>query len=476
MGKLIGRNIEQRELRKYIDSEHAEFIAVYGRRRVGKTFLIREMFCTEFAFEVSGTIGGRRNEQMFNFMQSLRLYGYEEPQQPTTWNEAFDSLQRLLQPKVESERCILFFDELPCFDTPRAGFIKAFDHFWNGWASHYPNIKLIVCGSATSWMVDNIIDNHGGLHNRITHELHISPFTLAETEQYCTAYGFAWNRLSVLQTYMVLGGIPYYLSLLDNTQSPAQNIDRLLFREHGELYREYDRLFRSLFTSPDAYMTIIAALADNKQGMTREEIATKAKLANNGHLTKLLANLVNCDFIRQFNTKEKKIKANAHLYQLTDMFILFHHTFAKRPTTDPHYWSNMLGTTMMNSWLGLAFERVCMLHIPQIKQALGISGIHTEYYSWRSKQSSPAAQIDIIIERADQMINLCEVKYSEYPYTINKNEEARMRTRMGVFCNETACRKGILPTFITTFGLNRNTHSGMIINEVTMDDLFYTPV
>ena len=472
MNKLIGRVAEQQQLRKYIESEHAEFIAVYGRRRVGKTYLIREMFGKEFSFEVSGTIGGKRSEQIFNFAQALRTYGNEGCEQPTTWNEAFDMLQRLLQPKVENERCLLFFDELPCFDTPKAGFVKAFDHFWNGWASRYPNVKLIVCGSATSWMVDNIIDNHGGLHNRITHELHLSPFTLAETERYCTAYGFSWSRLAILQTYMVLGGVPYYLSLLDNTQSPAQNIDRLLFGEHGELRREYDRLFYSLFSFPDAYMAIIAALAENKQGMSREEIANKVKLANNGHLTKLLTNLVNCDFIRRFNTKEKKIKANAHLYQLTDMFVLFHHTFAKRATTNPNYWSNMLGTPTMNAWLGLAFERVCMLHIPQIKQALGISGIHSEYYSWRSKQSVPAAQIDLIIERADQMINLCEVKYSEYPYTIDKNEEARMRSRIGAFSYETACRKGIQPTFITTFGLNRNMHSGLATGEVTMDNLF----
>lgn len=472
MEKLIGRTVEQQELLRYMESGRAEFIAVYGRRRVGKTFLIRKLFGTEFAFEVSGTIGGKRNEQMFNFVQSLRRYGYEGNEIPTTWNEAFDLLQRLLQPKAEAGRCILFFDELPCFDTPRAGFVRAFDHFWNGWASHYPGIKLIVCGSATSWMVDNIIDNHGGLHNRITHELHLSPFTLAETEQYCTAYGFTWSRLAILQVYMAMGGIPYYLSLLDNTQSPAQNIDRLLFGEHGELHGEYNRLFRSLFAAPDIYMDIITTLAENKQGMSREEIASKVKLTSNGRLTKLLNNLVNCDFIRRFHTKDKKIKANTHLYQLTDMFVLFHHTFAKRATTDPHYWSNTIGSPSMSTWLGLAFERVCMLHIPQIKQALGISGIHTEYYAWRSKHSTPATQIDLIIERADQIINLCEVKYSEYPYTIDKNEDTRMRMRIGTFSSETSCRKGILPTFITTFGLNRNAHSGLVASEVTMDDLF----
>jgi AAA+ ATPase superfamily predicted ATPase len=273
MATIIGRQNEMSELRKYTDSDKAEFIAIYGRRRVGKTFLVREMFKDKFVFEVSGTIGGKKNEQMFNFLQALHRYGYDGTETPTTWNAAFNLLQQLLEKKAETQKCILFMDELPCFDTPKAGFVRSFDHFWNGWASHYPNIKLIVCGSATSWMVENIIDNHGGLHNRITHEIHLRPFTLVEAEDYFNQYGFEWNRLSVLQAYMVLGGVPYYYSLLDNHLSLAQNIDRLFFHEDGEMRREHDRLFKSLFTSPDAYLSIIKVLAESKKGLSRDEIA-----------------------------------------------------------------------------------------------------------------------------------------------------------------------------------------------------------
>lgn len=472
MAKIIGRSKEIATLRQYVNSDKAEFIAVYGRRRVGKTFLIREMFRNEFAFEVSGTIDGKKSEQMFNFTQALERFGYDGSEKPTTWNSAFALLQKLLEEKVRSQRCIIFIDELPCFDTPKAGFVRALDHFWNGWASNFSNIKLIVCGSATSWMVDNIIDNHGGLHNRITHEIHLCPFTLNEAEAYFKEYGFEWNRLSVLQCYMAFGGIPYYYSLLDNRRSLAQNIDSLFFQEGGEMRREHDRLFKSLFKSPDAYLSVIKVLSENKQGLSREEIATQAKLSNNGYLTKLLTNLVNCDFIRVFQVKEKKIKANAMFYQLTDLFTLFHYTFAQKKTTDEHYWSNMLGTSKMNSWLGLAFERVCMLHIPQIKTALGIDRIHTEYYSWRSKYSQPAAQIDLIIERADQLVNICEVKYSEYPYSISKTEESRLRNRMGSFQEETQTRGGLHLTFITTFGVKKNMYSDAVRNEITMDDLF----
>lgn len=472
MANIIGRHNEMSELYKYIESDKAEFIAIYGRRRVGKTFLVREMFKNEFAFEVSGTIGGKKSEQMFNFIQALRRYGYDGMEAPTTWNAAFALLQQLLEKKAENHTCIIFMDELPCFDTPKAGFVRAFDHFWNGWASHYQNIKLIVCGSATSWMVDNVIDNHGGLHNRITHEIHLRPFTLSEAEDYFCQYGFEWNRLSVLQAYMALGGVPYYYSLLDNRLSIAQNIDRLFFHEDGEMRREHDRLFKSLFTSPDAYLSIIKVLAESKKGLSRDEIAGKAKLSNNGYLTKLLSNLVNCDFIRSFHVKEKKIKSNAQFYQLTDLFTLFHYTFAQKSTTDENYWSNMLGTNRMNTWLGLAFERVCLLHIPQIKRALGIDRIHAEYYSWRSKQSQPAAQIDLIIERADQIVNVCEVKYSEYAYSIDKAEDNRLRVRMGNFKEETQTRGGLHLTMITTFGVKKNMYSDSVRNEVTMEDLF----
>lgn len=473
MNTIVGRWKELEALNQYIQSEKAEFIAVYGRRRVGKTYLIRQSLGETLTFEVSGTIHGKKDEQMFNFTQALRRYGYQEEEIPTSWNIAFDKLQQLLESRLVSGKpCIIFIDELPCFDTPKSGFVRAFDHFWNSWASHYSQIKLIVCGSATSWMVDNIIDNHGGLHNRITHEMHLKPFTLAETESYFTQYGFDWNRLSILQTYMVFGGVPYYYELLDKRLSLAQNIDRLFFQEGGEMRREHDRLFKSLFASPDAYLAIIKALSEHKQGMSREDIAQKAKLSNNGHLSKLLTNLVNCDFIRRFNVKEKKIKANSYFYQLTDLFTLFHYTFAKQSSTDEHYWSNLLGSNRMNSWLGLAFERVCMLHIPQIKRSLGIDRIHTEYYSWRSKQSQPAAQIDLIIERADQITNICEIKYSEYAYSIDKNEDIRLRTRIGNFREETHIRGGIHLTFVTTYGLKANTYSSNVRNEVTMDDLF----
>lgn len=322
MVQLIGREEEQLLLRKYIGSDRSEFIAVYGRRRVGKTFLITETFKDALAFDMTGVIDGDKEDQLVSFNMALKESGYEG-KRVTGWYEAFEALKEVVKKVPQDKPAIVFIDELPCLDTPRSGLVKALDLFWNGWANRQSNVKLIVCGSATTWIVDNIIDNHGGLHNRITHEMHIHPFTLHDTEEYLTANGFKWNRLAMAQAYMILGGIPYYLSLLDNALSLPASIDRLFFSRDAELKKEFDRLFKSLFKSPQSYVDIIQLLANNKKGLTRKEISEKLKKETGGHLSKLLVNLENCDFVRKYNVRERKINSNNGIYQLTDFYIHF---------------------------------------------------------------------------------------------------------------------------------------------------------
>lgn len=471
MVQLIGREKEQSLLRKYIDSNRSEFIAIYGRRRVGKTFLVTETFKKALAFDMTGVIDGDKEDQLVSFNVALKESGYEG-KRVTDWYEAFEALKEVVKNVPQNQPAILFIDELPCLDTPRSGLVKALDLFWNGWATRQSNIKLIVCGSATTWIVDNIIDNHGGLHNRITHELHIHPFNLHDTEEYLTTNGFKWNRLAMAQAYMVLGGIPYYLSLLDNTLSLPANIDKLFFSRDAELKKEFDRLFKSLFKSPQAYVDIIQLLANNKKGLTRKEISEKLKKETGGHLSKLLVNLENCDFIRKYNVRERKINSNNGIYQLTDFYIQFYHDFCSKHTTDEHFWENSINSPKQNTWYGLAYERLCMAHIPQIKEALGIQRIRTEYYSWRSKESQPAAQVDLIIERADQIISLCEIKYSKGIYSLDAKEEERLRNRMTDFADETKVKEAVQLVLITTYGLKDNAHSTEVNDRVVLDDLF----
>lgn len=471
MVQLIGRENEQGLLKKYIDSNRAEFIAVYGRRRVGKTFLVTETFKDALSFDMTGVIDGDKEDQLVSFNIALKESGYEG-KRVTDWYGAFEALKEVVKKVPQNKQAIIFIDELPCLDTPRSGLVKALDLFWNGWANRQSNVKLIVCGSATTWIVDNIIDNHGGLHNRITHEMHIHPFTLHDTEAYLTTHGFKWNRLAMAQTYMVLGGIPYYLSLLDNALSLPANIDQLFFSRDAELKKEFDRLFKSLFKSPQAYVDIIQLLANNKKGLTRKEISEKLKKETGGHLSKLLVNLENCDFIRKYNVRERKINSNNGIYQLTDFYIQFYHDFCSKHTTDEHFWENSINSPKQNAWYGLAYERLCMAHIPQIKEALGIQRIRTEYYSWRSKESVPAAQVDLIIERADQIISLCEIKYSKGIYSLDAKEEERLRNRITDFADETKVKEAVQLVLITTYGLKDNAHSTEVNDRVVLDDLF----
>jgi predicted AAA+ superfamily ATPase len=324
MEKIIGRIEEQKLLLSLKDSPKAEFVALYGRRRVGKTFLINQLFGDNLAFKMTGVIDGTLKEQLMAFTDSMEDFGYAMDEKPKDWMTAFKLLKNALKARVESGApCTIFLDELPAMDAQNSGIAKAVGYFWNQWASLYSNITLIVCGSATSWMITNIVDSKGGLHDRITQEIHIRPFCLKETEEYFTENHFQWNRDIILQAYMAFGGIPYYLSLLSPKESFAQNIDRLFFGPEEKMRREFKRLFATLYKSPDGYIEIVKKLNESKQGATRKDLAEKLNVSNNGFLGKKLDDLVHCDILRKIPIREKKIKKNDYVYQLADFFCIF---------------------------------------------------------------------------------------------------------------------------------------------------------
>ena len=468
---IIGRAKEIAQLNKYASSKQPEFVAMYGRRRVGKTFLINKTLGEQMVFETSGVLMGEKDDQFEAFNQSLRRIGYQG-KTPRKWMDAFFALEQTLIPRLDpNKRQVIFIDELPCFDVAGTRFVAALGHFWNSWVSKHDNLMLIVCGSATSWMVNNIVNNHGGLHDRITHLMHLHPFTLAQTELYLQTRRFTWDRLAMLQAYMVFGGIPYYLSLIEPSESISMAIDRLLFSQQGELRDEYRRLFASLFTNPEPYIAIVKALAEHRYGLTRNEIATVLKKSDGGNLSDQLDNLVKCDFVSYYRTKTKRINKTGGIFVLADFFTQFHHSFVENET-DEFFWKHNLRSPKVNTYFGLSYERVCMAHIPQVKKAIGIDQIGTEYYSWRSNDPNQSAQVDLIIERADRLINLCEIKYSDAPYTIDKSEDMKLRIRQSAFTSQTETRYGIIPTFITTFGLTPNGYASSILNSISMDDLF----
>ena len=469
---IIGRKEEQQILHSAVQSENSEFVAVYGRRRVGKTYLIRETFGYKFTFQHTGLAKGNTKEQLFSFAISLRDAGYDDCPIPKSWLEAFSLLSTYLKNSTD-EKKIVFLDELPWMDTPRSNFISAFEHFWNGWASARKDIVLIICGSATSWIINKVINDHGGLHNRVTKQIALQPFTLKECEMFAQSKGLEMSRYQLAECYMVFGGIPYYWSLLEKGLSLAQNIDKIIFAKNGKLSNEFNQLYASLFKSPEQYIDIVTALGKKKVGMTREEIIAATDKYSNGALSKVLDELEYCGFIRKYNGFDKKSKQA--IYQLIDNYTLFYFKFIQQnENNDEHFWSASIDSAMHRAWSGLAFERLCMAHTQQIKAALGIAGVLSNVYSWRKEadETSDGAQIDLLIDRKDQVINLCEMKYSLSEYIIDAEYEQKLRNKKSAFIDTTNTRKAVHLTMVTTFGIKVNAHSGIVQNEITLEDLF----
>jgi len=468
--EIIGRYEEQRALQQYVESDKPEFLAVYGRRRVGKTFLIREYFKQNFSFYISGLANATKEEQLENFNAVLSSYSKTPYSGAGNWLGAFRQLIHLLEHSRKKGKKVIFIDEISWFDTPRSGFITGLEYFWNTFASARPDILLIVCGSATSWIVNKILNNRGGLHNRVTRRMSLEPFSLSECEEFLRQKQIVLNRKNIVESYMIFGGIPFYLNMFDKGLSLAQNVDKLCFAKNGTLRNEFSVLFSSLFKNSENYELIVKTLAKKKIGLTREEIIQETKLQGGG-LTTILEELEQCSFIRSYYAYEKRTKDR--LFQLIDFYSLFYLNFIKNNRqNDENYWTNLTGSAKHRAWSGYAFEQVCMQHAAQIRHKLGISGVVTYSAAWRSKKSEPAAQIDLLIDRNDGIINICEMKYSENEFVIDKKQDENLRNKKAAFREETKTRKAVHITMVTTYGVKRNEYWNNIQSEVRMEDLF----
>jgi len=483
---MIGRKQERADLEELIASDKSEFVAIYGRRRIGKTFLIRETCRYQFAFEHTGlknTVSdkdGREipvkdamRKQLVEFAVSLRRYGRVKKTVPKDWFAAFHLLEELLESKSE-DRKIVFLDECPWMDTPRSDFLSALDHFWNGWCTMRRDIVLIICGSAASWVMNKIDEDVGGLHNRLSRHIYLRPFTLHECEEFVRVKGVVMNRMQLLECYMILGGVPYYWDLLRRNQGMAQNIDSLFFSEGAELRREYSHLYASLFRNPAPYVAIIRALSRRKCGLMRDEIICAAETPGNGKLTEMLKVLEQCDFIRSYSPPSGG--KHERVFQLIDNFTLFYFRFIEGNENPPSdFWRTFSGTQEARVWRGLAFERVALLHVAQLKHKLGISGVITRQYAWRhlaADENDGGAQIDLVIDRNDSVTNLCEMKCTAEPFEITDAYDARLRERRERYLSETKTKNAVHLTLVSASGVKRNANAFDIQSVVTLDDLF----
>lgn len=470
---MVGRTMERKKLLEAFESGHSEFVVVYGRRRVGKTFLVRETFDYKFSFQHTGHSTGKMPEQLLYFRESLLDAGYEDCPVLKTWHEAFRHLQKFLEARPEPRKTV-FIDELPFMATHKSGCVAALEHFWNGWATARRDIVLVVCGSAASWLLKKIIGDKGGLHNRVTRKIHLSPFSLAECEQMVDEMKLGYSRKQIAECYMAIGGIPYYWSFLQKGLSVQQNMDQLFFAEDAGLKTEYDELYRALFDSPEPYMRIVEALGRHGGGMTRDEIAQSAKLSPCGTFTRYLDDLEKCGFISRYRQFGSDVKGA--MYCLTDNYTLFYFQFvAENIDGDPHFWTDSLEAPFRRTWTGFAYERLCLKHIPQIKAALGIAGVRTSVASWshRADERYPeGAQIDLLIDRADDVINICEMKFCNGAFAIDKGYAKSLANKQQALRTVTGTKKGIHLTFVTVDGVAHNSYWNDVQSEVTLDDLF----
>ncbi|MCU0373823.1 MAG: ATP-binding protein [Chitinophagaceae bacterium] len=475
--QLIGRKREQDRLKATLDADEASLVAVWGRRRIGKTFLIRKFYAAHMVFDITGLHNGSMQDQLGHFKDTLIKAGYKAAvETPANWLSAFFMLENYLDTLQTKKKKVIFLDELPWMDTPRSKCLMAFENFWNSYCNRRKDLIVVICGSAASWMIKKVIHNRGGLYNRITHTIQLKPFDLQETAAFLKAKGIVWSRYDIVQCYMIMGGVPYYLNLVQKGESVMQFVARTCFAADGMLSSEYEALFASLFSNSDRHYKIAEALALVKKGMQRDALLQKAGLATGGTFTETLEELLASGFVEKY-TPFKREKQGAY-YRLADPFMLFYQQFMKgRNRNAANNWLSMADTPAWHAWAGIAFENICLQHVSHIKAALGLSAIATEVGSWRGGTANEQVQIDLLIERADRMIHVGEIKFSKGVFSIDKKYAADLRRKLFLFGeHQTGKRKTLLLTFITTFGIQPNEYSlELVQNQLTMDDLF-TPI
>lgn len=480
---IAGRKDEIAILNKVLASDGAEFIAVYGRRRVGKTYLIKAFFHDYLCFEIVGMFNASLQEQLNNFARSLGKASGTGimPQAPASWQEAFFQLESWLESpsmKGKQGKKVIFFDELPWLNTPRSKFLPALENFWNSYGAAKKDLALVVCGSAASWMIQNVVRSRGGLHNRLTRQIRLLPFTLSETEQFLDLKKVKLTRLQIIELYMAFGGVPYYLKQAEPGLSTAQIIDGACFTKDGSLRNEYEQLYASLFEESHYHTKIVGLLAKTRKGLTRNELLSSAGISTGGTATKILSELEESGFIDSYIPFGKQVKDA--LYRLSDEFTRFHFDWIKplgKNSPGAGHWLSLQNQPKKNTWAGFTFEALCLKHVPKIKKALGIGSVETTQSAWRylpeKDSAEKGAQIDLLIDRKDNTINLCEIKFANSEFVIDAKYAAELRYKIQTFRTITGARKNIFLTLITPYGLAKNQYATELVAcQVTMEGVF----
>lgn len=471
--EIAGRKDEIKILLDTVQKNNSEFLAVYGRRRIGKTYLIREVYQEQIIFECSGLHQKDFAQQLENFWLTLiEVSPNEKPPLPKTWLQAFSNLKTYIKSLETTQKKVIFLDEIAWFETPKSGFLAALDNFWNQFCSKRSDIILVICGSAASWIINKVINDRGGLHNRITRRIQLMPFTLKETKEFLEMNKVRLVNKDIVRLYMSVGGIPFYLKDIESGQSVPQILDNLFFSPQATLTNEFSNLYASLFKNSEIHVSIIKALAKKNKGLTRKEIIEETGIKSGGGLTNSLQELIECGFVKII-LPINKTKEDA-LYRLVDEFSIFYFKFLQDNKVNSS-WLQFSNKPVYKIWTGYAFENLCFKHIYQIKKGLGINGIISNEYSWIQKgtKEEKGTQIDFIIDRDDNCINILELKFYDAVFEINKNYAEQLREKVGIFKDKNRIKKNIFTTMITSNGVKKNEYFlSTITNELEIDTLF----
>jgi AAA+ ATPase superfamily predicted ATPase len=460
--ELIGRSKEKAKLRYYYESKSSQFIVIYGRRRIGKTFLIKKYFEDKLFFSFSGTYEENVKVQIKDFINKLELKA-----KANNWRDCFNLLIEKIKNSPKKEKKVIFIDELSWIKKSSITFLNALEYFYNDFCSIRDDILLIVCSSATTWIINNVFSNKGGLYNRTTDRILLQPFSLKECEQFLLAKNINYTQYDIAELYMIFGGIPYYLDFIKKGLSVAQNIDEIFFVLGAPLFNEFEKIFSAMFSNSKKHEEIIKIIFDTKKGLTRKDIVDKSKVKDGGNLTKILNDLELCGFIRKYNRYPDLTKNS--LYQLIDPFCLFYLAFVNTSNSyNINYWLSQTTSSTINIWRGYAFEIVCLHHVEEIKKAIGIDKINTSVSSFSDKEN----QIDLIISRQDRIVDLCEIKFYQGEVEINKEYDLKIRNRSLEFSKHLKKNYAINIVFITPFGVLHNMYYSLVDNDITLADLF----
>lgn len=479
---ISGRRRERERLDRVLASTQPAFLAIYGRRRVGKTFLVRRFFAGKARiFEMSGRYGGTLADNLRVFTEAMAdtFHGGAKLVVPASWHEAFRALERELdrrRSKQSKQKWLVFFDELPWLVTHKSGCLEELEHFWNSWCSKRPNIILVVCGSAASWMLQHVVHGHGGLHNRLTDTIRLLPFSLAEAHEFLEQREVRLTRHQMVELYMVTGGVAHYLEKVPRGRSIAQVIDALCFEPDGALTGEFDHLFASLFSDDEIYRRVVSQLARTRLGVARDDLLRAVGATSGGGINRVLVNLEEAGFIQMVIPFGRARRDR--FYRLIDEFSLFHlQWIAGRRRGKRGDWTSIRGTAKWNTWAGLAFEALCQKHVDVIERALGITGVQTEASSWQHRargRDDDGAQIDLLIDRADDVISVCELKHTVNPFVITKRYAEDLRRKLAVFQQETRTRKNLQLVLVTTAGVLANAYSRDLVDREVGLDMFWS--